>query len=835
MKTKWKSALDNMAPLSAAKAGPQRHGRGGSGRRSGGSSQAPLTVGLKKQANLLSDVGERQSLSRFSDLTLMAFLVVGAALPYLNTLRNGFVSDDEFQVLQNPYIRNFHFLAKIFTTQATSHISGWPNYYRPLMNVGYLLCYKVFGPHPFGFHLVNLVFHVMVVGAVFIFTKRMFQNRNLALMAAVLFAIHPIHTEAIAWIAAVPDMELSLFYLLTFWFFLAVARPGGRFSYFAQLAMAGSFVLALLSKEQAVTLPLLATLYEHFYRADREETRPAQKLSRYAVLWLLTATYLLFRLRILGKLGSGINVIQLTWYQTFVSAIALVGQYLWKVLWPVDLRVFCPFHPSAGLFDPAVVGGAVALAACSVLFFFLWRRAQSLSFGLLWMLVTLAPVLNARWMPVVVFAERYLYLPSVGYCWLLGWGFLRLWDRASARGAIWSRALATAFSILVALCSFRIVTRNRDWQNNFTLYANTLAACPDAYYIRRDLGETYWQIGDVESAEREWREALKIAPQHSLTLSGLGMVYLKKQQYSEAIEFFKKALEFDSNNFQARLCLGLTHMDTHSLELAEPELRKAVSLFPWNSNARNALGKLYLDEGRGAEAEEQFRRSVEIEPNVMGYGRLGLIHWQRGDVRAAEQEWREALRLAPNDSSILNNLGLVCTNQGRYTEAVSYFRQAIELKPYDAAPHLNLGIAYGKMGQSASAETEFRAVLSLSPQQFEPRNRLGMIYLDAGRLDEAEEQFRLSVKTRPNDSGFSGLGETYLRQGDTSLAERAFNSATSLNPNNSQAHFKLGALYLAQGRRAEAMREYQAGLKSDPENRDALASVRELSSHVQVK
>jgi Flp pilus assembly protein TadD len=139
------------------------------------------------------------------------------------------------------------------------------------------------------------------------------------------------------------------------------------------------------------------------------------------------------------------------------------------------------------------------------------------------------------------------------------------------------------------------------------------------------------------------------------------------------------------------------------------------------------------------------------------------------------------------------------------------------------------------MGQSASAETEFRAVLSLSPQQFEPRNRLGMIYLDAGRLDEAEEQFRLSVKTRPNDSGFSGLGETYLRQGDTSLAERAFNSATSLNPNNSQAHFKLGALYLAQGRRAEAMREYQAGLKSDPENRDALASVRELSSHVQVK
>jgi hypothetical protein len=437
-----------MAPLRSAKTGQPRHGGGDSEGKSGGSSRAPLSLGLKKQQpNLLSDVSERQSLSRFSDLTLLAFLVVGAALPYLNTLRNGLVSDDEMQVLQNPYIRNFHHWAKIFTTQATSYIPGMPNFYRPLMNVEYLLCYQVFGPRPFGFHLLNIVLNVAVVGAVFLVTKRMFQDRNLALMAAVLFAIHPIHSEAIAWIAASPDLELSLFYLLTFWLFLAVARPGGRFSYLAQLAMAGSFLLALLSKEQAVRLPLLATVYEHFYRADRAETRPAQKVLRYAVLWLLTVAYLLFRVHVLGALSSGFSMNRLTWYQTFVSAIALVGQYLWKILWPVDLRVFCPFHPFSGLFDLVVVGGVAALTACSALFFFLWRRAKPLSFGLVWMLATLAPALNARWMPIFAFAERYLYLPSVGFCWLLGWGFLRLRAKASARSAIWSRALATAFGI----------------------------------------------------------------------------------------------------------------------------------------------------------------------------------------------------------------------------------------------------------------------------------------------------------------------------------------------------------------------------------------------------
>jgi len=741
-----------MAPLRSAKAGQQRHGRGGSG-RSRGSSRGPLSVGPKKQQpNLLCDASERESLSRFSDLTLIAFLVVGAALPYLNTLRNGFVSDDEVQVLDNPYIHSFHHWAKIFTTQVASHGGvNTPNYYRPLMNVGYLLCYQVFGPHPFGFHLVNVLLNAAVVCVVFLLTKRMFENRNLALMAAVLFAIHPIHSEAVAWIAASPDLELSLFYLLTFYFFSAVARPGGRFSYIAQLAMGGSFVLALLSKEQAVTLPLLATIYEHFYRADHAETKPAQKVQRYAVLWVLTVAYLLFRIRVLGALSSGIRVYHLIWYQTFASAIALLGQYFWKVLWPVDLRLFCPFHPPSGLFDPAVVGGVVALAVCCALFFFLWRRARPLSFGLLWMLVLLAPVLNARWMPIFAFAERYFYLPSVGFCWLLGWGFLRLWARASASGAVWSRALATAFVILVGLCSFRIVTRNQAWQNNFVLYNNVLAACPDANYIRRDLGAAYWQMGDAESAERQFREVLKVEPENSLALGGLGLVYLKKQHYSEAIEYYEKAIECDPQDKEAHLYLGVAYMDTHSLELAETELRKAVSLFPLNSNARNALGKLYLTEGRSAEAEEQFRQSVEIEPNIMGYGRLGLIHWQRGDVKLAEQEWREALRLAPNDSTILNNLGLVCTNQGRYTEAVSYFRQAIGLKPDDPAPHLNLGIAYGEMGQNAPAETEFRTALSLSPANSQAHFKLGALYLSQGRRAEAMREYQAGLKSDPEN------------------------------------------------------------------------------------
>jgi tetratricopeptide (TPR) repeat protein len=689
-------------------------------------------------------------------------LAVAAALPYLNTLRDGFVSDDGMQILQNPYIRSFHYLARIFTTQATSYIPGMPNFYRPLMNIGYLVCYQIFGPHPFGFHLVNVTLHLLVVLAVFLFTQRMFHDRDLAFITAALFAIHPIHSEAVAWIAAVPDLELSFFYLLTFWFFLAVARPGGRYSYLAQLGMTGSFVLTIFSKEQAVMLPVLATVYEHFYRPDREETSPVQKFQRYAVLWLLTSVYLLFRVRVLGGLSSGSSH-PLAGYQVILSACALVGQYFGEFLWPIDLRVFCPFRPPLAVVDAAVLGGLLASAVFFALFFFLWRRARPVSFGLVWALLTLALVLNARWMPAAAFEERYLYLPSVGLCWVAGWGCLKLRAWASARSAQWNSVLAAAAGVLVIICWLRIVTRNRVWRDNFTLYTTTLAACPEAYYVRRDLGSLYWENGDAESAEREWREALKTAPRYSLASSSLGLVYRKKQDYAQAIALFRRALELDPRNAEAHMFLGVTYMETHSLELAEPEIRAAVSLFPSNYEARNALGKLYLEEGRRAEAEEQFRRSVEIEPNLMGYSNLGVIHWERGDATSAEREWSEALRLAPNDAPLLNDLGLVSLNQGHYLEAVSYFRQAIQLKPNDPAPHLNLGIAYGKFGQDASADAEFRTVLAL-------------------------------------------------------------------NPASSQAHFKLGALYRSSGRKTEALREYQMGLKGDPQNRDALTAVQELTA-----
>jgi len=816
-----------MAAARSAKPAQQRHGHDESPKRSGGSAQR-AAHSSRKPPLPSSTPTERPILSRVSDRALLGLLAVVSALPYSNTLRNGLVSDDELQVTNNPYIRNFHNLGTIFTTQAASHIPGRPNFYRPLMNVGYLLCHEVFGLRPFGYHLANLLLHAAVVCAVFLLTQRMFQRRNLALAAAALFALHPVHSEAVAWVSASPDLELGLFYTLTFWFFLDVARPAGRFSFAAQFAMSASFLLTILSKEPAVTLPVLATLYEHFYRPDRQETKSLQKIQRYAALWIATAAYLVFRVRVLGGLGSGSRIHHPGAYRTLLSGLALFGHYVWKLLWPLNLRVFCPFHAPVSVFDPRVLAGLTALAAGAALFYYFWCRARPLSFGLLWLLVALAPVLNARWMPVAAFEERYLYLPSLGFCWLAGWAFLRLQDEASVRGVVWRRSLAAATVLAAAFCLLRIVTRNRNWRDDPTLYTHTLAGCPDAYYVRRDLGLVYWDAGDDVAAEREWREALETEPRYAPTLSSLGLMCLRQQNHPQAIEFFNKALELDPANADALLYLGVAYMETHALQLAEPPLCSAVSIYPLNSNARNALGKLYLEEGRVDEAEEQFRQSAQIEPNITAYGNLGLISWRRGDAPRAEQQWRQALRLAPRDPSILNNLGLACTKLQRYSEAVGFFRQAIELQPNDPSPHSNLGIAYSKSGEAGLAESEFRAALSLAPQKYETRNRLGMLYLEGGRVTEAEEEFRQSLKTQANDTGYCGLGEVHWRRGERGAAQEAFQRAIELAPNNSQARFRLGALYLAEGRKVEALREYQAGLKNDPQNKEALAAVANL-------
>lgn len=628
----------------------------------------------------------RRGFATWSDVTLLILLLLCAVLPYANTLFNSFVYDDNTQVLHNPYIQNFRHLREIFTTTVWSYVGaqGVTNYYRPLMTFGYLICYQLFGPLAFGFHLASVALHAASVCALFLVTGRLFEDRRVAFVAAGLFALHPVHTESVAWVAAVTDLQLTFFYLLTFGCYLRVARPGGGRSGRAQLAMVLSFILTMLAKEQALTLPLVATIYEHFCRADHAKTTWREKLARYLLLWMLAVAYLLFRIRFFGALAPVLQISDLTWYQTFLSAVTLAGQYAWKLLWPVNLCAFYVFRRSTTLLDPRVLAGLGALLLAALIFVALWRRARMASFGLIWMLVTLLPVLNPRWLAANVFAERYLYLPSVGFCWLVAWGWVYLWDSAITQRPVWRKALLAALSVVAVLCVLRVVTRNRDWHDDVTLYAKTLAVSPTAYHIRNNLGTVYWKQGRAEAAEREWQEALRLAPRSAIIMNNLGLALAGQKRYPEAVEYLQRAMRLKPNYTDPHLNLGTAYAEMGRLADAELQFRAAVALAPLNAEARYRLGKLYLEAGRRGEAEEQFQRAVEIEPNQKAYAGLGDLYWGRGEGSRAERVFRAAAVLDPYDSHVRFSLGCIYARSGRTAEAIREYEAGLGTDPANA-------------------------------------------------------------------------------------------------------------------------------------------------------
>jgi tetratricopeptide (TPR) repeat protein len=624
-----------------------------------------------------------------STLLLVAALLACATLPYLNILFNGFVHDDDFQLVRNPYIRSFQHLKEIFTANVWSFQGPTvSNYYRPMMTLGYLISYKIFGLRPYGFHLVSLLLHALVVCLVFALTQRLTGDRAWAFVAGAWFALHPIHTESVAWIAAVTDLELTFFYLITFGLFLALARPGGRCSARLLAVMEATFTLALLSKEPAMTLPALATVYEHFYREDRSETSISQKLGRYGLLWLLGAIYMLVRLHFLGGLAPEKKFGQLTPFSVVLSAIALVGQYVWKLLWPARLWANYVFHPSTGPFDLRVLVGLAILLALAALFLVCWRSRERnvrfASFAILWFLATLAPVLNAHWVGKNVFTERYLYLPSVGMAWLIGLGATRLWSRAGARPAPrW--ALALVGVTVGMLYAARIVIRDRDWKNDIVFYTQALKLEPEPSLIL-NLGLALAAQGRIDEAMAQYSELLRLKPDSPIAL--------------------------------------MAHLD---------------------------LGIALAGQGRTDEAVTQFSEALRIKPDYAeGHNNLGNALANQGRTDEAVAQFSEALRLKPDFPEAHLNLGLALALQGRIDKATAQYSEALRIKPDFPEAHLNLGVALAGQGRTDEAAAQFSEALRLKPDYPEAHLNVGNTLASRGRVDEAIAQYSEALRLKPD-------------------------------------------------------------------------------------
>ena len=633
---------------------------------------------------------------------LGGLLLLSLAL-YVNTMFNGFVSDDHLQVEQNPYIRSFKDAPQLLTNPVWFLVGkeSLATYYRPVMSFGFLIGYKLFGLSPYGYHLMNVLLHMTVVWLIYAVTARLFRREEYGLLAGLVFALHPIHTEPVAWIDGVPDIEMTLFVLLAFLLFLRLEDRPLRRSAGIYAAMLGCFSLALLSKETAFALPLLLLIYEHFLREDRATTGWRTKLGRYGGFWVLAGGLVTYRAVFVAGLPT--IVVQrpdVTWPYAILSGFALLASYIGKIAWPVPLSTFYPFQKSTSVTEPRVLAGMGIVLLGSLLAAYFWKRDRRYAFALLWTGLTLAPVLNARWIPWSVFAERYWYLPSVGVSWLVAGAIERGWQWRGPREGLRRWTIAVAGAVLALLAARAIVQRNGDWRSDNVLTEKTAALFPESSAMKVMLGQMRWAEGKREEAERLWREAIVERPNDAVCLWDLGLALLEKKNYAAAIENLQKAIALAPRHSIPHVYLGRTYMAMDRSAAAEQEFRKAVLLSPLSVEARNTLGRFYLDAGRAAEAESEFRASVAAAPTVAGWRGLAQIAALRNTPAEAEEPLRRLLELDPLDSPAHFQLGAICAASGRLGEAKKEYESGLWMDPANKEALEALRRILAKMGDS---------------------------------------------------------------------------------------------------------------------------------------
>ncbi len=562
-------------------------------------------------------------------------MVAAVALAvHLPALGGGFVFDDVDNVIRNPWVRDPGRLGEAFTHHMAAFLPGAStSYYRPFLHVLLAGAHAVSGLDPRGYHLLLVLLHALACLGVLALLVRMVAvddpgaspaaRATAAGVGAVLFAVHPVHVEAVAWVSGVVDLSASLLSVGTL-LALTSRRAGVRIG-LGPLA----FLLALLAKEPAVTI-LPAWLA--FAIASGEASDRARRRTFVAAAAGMAAAlvlYLALRVAALGGLmAGGANRVAVGPVDGLLTALSLAGRYAGLLLVPAPLTIVHDARVVKTLADPWVwVGAASALALG-------WAvgRARRRPARLLGLSLLVLPLLPALWVPVLgegLVGERYLYLPSVGLALLvaLSWNALRLPGRTPA-----VRAAAGAVAILLAVAGAGIgLARIRAWRDDRALWSSAVRASPGSAAAHEGLGFALLSAGDPAGAAQSLERAIRLDPGRCDARTNLASALLALGRTDEAME-------------QARAVLAAS---------------------PRRAEAHAVLARALLDRGDVAAARDAYARAVEIDPRVAAFHNgLAIAAARTGDLATAELHFREALRLDPGRQDYARNLEALLRMRG---------------------------------------------------------------------------------------------------------------------------------------------------------------------------
>jgi len=587
---------------------------------------------------------------------ILIFVIVGACVcSYCNAFFASFVWDDNIFIIPNPYMHSFRYLPQFFTKNfwKIGLISVESQYYRPLLAASFMLDFSLWKMNPFGFHLSNIIFHVLAGVLLFLFLDAVLGRRDIAFFSALIFGVHPAHAEVVSFVSGRVDSVPLVFFLFSLLLFFSYAKRNRRLRYYIGALL--SFFLALLSKEMAVTLPLIVMIVDFLFISNGETRKVFKNFFRWHLaFFIVLGVYFCLRYFIVGVSITADEVVSVPrnfsygiaplWRLfTFIKIIAI---YLRILFVPFDLRVEYLFKAANSLFEPVVFFGSIGLVA---LIFIAWknaRRAPALSFAILWFFVTILPVGNI--VPQGnLFAERYVYTPSVGYC--LAMGLLFAWllkQKVRTEAFEWKKLMYVLFILWVVAFGKLAYARSAVWENDFTLWLDAVKKSPSSPVTHVNLAHAYFRIDELEKALEETEKAVRLAPFHAQPFIMLAHIYRKQGEFDKAIGAYQSALERNPEAGEVYNGLAVIYGKKGDYEKAITMGLRALEINPYLAEARHNLAVSYTQAGlidEAIRAYEAFLIVAPARPDV--HLAAGNLYDKKGDITNARKHWQAAVEL----------------------------------------------------------------------------------------------------------------------------------------------------------------------------------------------
>jgi tetratricopeptide (TPR) repeat protein len=699
-------------------------------------------------------------------------------LVYLPAMGGGMLLDDDSH-LTKPELQSIGGLYRIWFELGATY------QYYPLLHSAFWLEHKLWGDWLVGYHLVTVLWHVISVVLLYLILTRL--KIPGALLAAAIFALHPVMVESVAWMSEQKNTLSTVFCLSALLAYLTFDESRYGPYYFTSLML---FVLGLLTKT-VITATLPATLLVIFWwqRGELSWKRDVRPLVPFFVLaamgGLVTAWV---ERKLIG--AEGIDF-ELTLLERSLVAGRVIWFYLSKLVWPTNLVFFYPrWH-----IDPMEWRQWLFPICTLAMFIGLWAIRRKWRGPLAaWLLFVgaLVPVLGFLNVYPFIFsfvADHFQYLASLAVIVPVSAVIATSLERASLPIR---RAGVSVCVLLVGTLAVLTFKQSRMYADVVTFYRTTLERNPDAWAAHNNLGTILSAQNQPQEAIEHYRAAIRVRPGYVAAHTNLGTALAATGQFPEAFDQLHKAIELQPNSVNAHRELGNALNDAGRTVKAIDEYKVALALNPENPLTLNSLGAALITSNRLPQAIEHLQQAVRLDPNYAdARANLGNALLRSGNYSEGIAELQKAVALRPDDAGTINNLGIALMQAGRFKEAIQHLQRAVQLSP------------------SADAH-----------------NNLGTAMMNTGRLPEAIREFQAALALKPNFAGaLSNMGNALTREGRFPEATVHLERAVQLKPDFADAHTILGVALMHTGKLPQAIEHYRSAIRLKPDFVDAYANL----------